>query len=240
MNILSIKDFFLFYGKKAILKNINLELKKNKIIAIIGPSGCGKSTLLKSINGIVFEENSVITSGEILFEKEEDRKKVGLIFQNPTPFPVSIYKNLVYAPIYYGIKKKAELDKIVEEVLKKTGLYEEIKDELHKSALKLSGGQQQRLCIARGLTTNPKILLLDEPCSSLDLISTKKIEELLKKLSENLTIVIVTHNLAQAKRISDYTVFMLNGEVVEIGKTSEIFSSPQKDETKKYIGGIYG
>lgn len=239
MSILSIKNFSLFYNKEAILKNINLEIEKNKITAIIGPSGCGKSTLLKSINGTLLEDKDVNFSGDIYFDDKKiesgEKRKIGLIFQNPTPFPISIYKNLVYAPKYFGIKDKNELEKIVKNVLDVTGLYDEVKFDIHKSALKLSGGQQQRLCIARGLTTNPEVLLLDEPCSALDLKNTLKIEELLKKLSEKLTIVIVTHNLAQAKRISDYTAFIIDGNIVEYGKTDEIFNSPRKEKTKKYI-----
>ena len=233
---------------KKILNNINMEIKINKITAIIGPSGCGKTTFLKSLNRLIEENQEVKIEGKILFQDrditdiniDEFRKKVGLVFQNPTPFPFSIYKNMVYAPIYYGEKNKKRLESIVREKLEDAGLYDEVKDDLKKSALKLSGGQQQRLCIARALTVDPQILLLDEPCSALDIQNSDKIEKLLKKLSEKYTIIIVTHNLFQAKRIADYTAFFLDGELVEYDESKKIFENPKDERTKEYIKGIFG
>jgi phosphate transport system ATP-binding protein len=233
---------------KKILNNIDMEIKTNKITAIIGPSGCGKTTFLKSLNRLIEENQEVKIEGKILFQDrditdiniDEFRKKVGLVFQNPTPFPFSIYKNMVYAPIYYGEKNKKRLESIVREKLEDAGLYDEVKDDLKKSALKLSGGQQQRLCIARALTVDPQILLLDEPCSALDIQNSDKIEKLLKKLSEKYTIVIVTHNLFQAKRIADYTAFFLDGELVEYDESKKIFENPKDERTKEYIKGIFG
>lgn len=247
-NILEIKDFSVNYGKSRVLKNINLDIERNRITAIIGPSGCGKSTFLKSLNLMITEEKSSEILGKIYFngknikdfQIENLRKKIGLVFQTPTPFPFSIYKNMIYAPVYYGIKDKKELDKIVKEKLVLAGLYDEIKDEMNKSALSLSGGQQQRLCIARELTVEPEVLLLDEPCSALDIQNTMKIEEMLKNLSSKYTIVIVTHNLAQAKRIADKTAFFFDGELVEYEDTKKIFSNPRDEKTKKYINGIFG
>lgn len=247
-NILEIKDFSVNYGKSRVLKNINLEIEKNRITAIIGPSGCGKSTFLKSLNLMITEEKSSEILGKIYFngknikdfQIENLRKKIGLVFQTPTPFPFSIYKNMIYAPVYYGIKDKKELDKIVKEKLILAGLYDEIKDEMNKSALSLSGGQQQRLCIARELTVEPEVLLLDEPCSALDIQNTMKIEEMLKNLSSKYTIVIVTHNLAQAKRIADKTAFFFDGELIEYNDTEVIFTNPKDEKTKNYINGIFG
>lgn len=247
-NILEIKDFSVNYGKNRVLKNINLGIERNRITAIIGPSGCGKSTFLKSLNLMITEEKSSEILGKIYFngknikdfQIENLRKKIGLVFQTPTPFPFSTYKNMIYAPVYYGIKDKKELDKIVKKKLALAGLYDEIKDEMNKSALSLSGGQQQRLCIARELTVEPEILLLDEPCSALDIQNTMKIEEMLKNLSSKYTIVIVTHNLAQAKRIADKTAFFFDGELVEYGDTEDIFTNPKDEKTKNYINGIFG
>lgn len=247
-NILEIKNLSVSYGNEKILKNINLDIKKNKITSIIGPSGCGKSTFLKTLNLIIENEENVEINGEILFlgkniweeNIEKLRKDIGLIFQMPTPFPFSIYKNMTYAPIYYGIKDKNILNKIVKEKLEIAGLYDEVKHDIKKSALELSGGQQQRLCIARSLTSNPKIILLDEPCSALDIENTMKIEKMLKELSKDYTIVVVTHNLFQAKRISDYTAFFLNGSLIEFGETKKLFLDPKDNRTKKYIEGIYG
>lgn len=246
--ILEVKNFSVSYDDKKILKNINMYIDKNKITAIIGPSGCGKSTFLKSLNMMINEEKGAKTFGDIFFEGknikdfevENLRKNIGLVFQTPTPFPFSIYKNMTYAPIYYGIKNKNQLDNLVKEKLKLAGLYDEIKDEINKSALSLSGGQQQRLCIARELTVEPEVLLLDEPCSALDIQNTIKIEEMLKNLSKNYTIIIVTHNLAQAKRIADKTAFFFDGELVEYEDTEKIFSNPRYEKTKKYINGIFG
>ena len=246
--ILEVKNFSVSYDDKKILKNINMYIDRNKITAITGPSGCGKSTFLKSLNMMITEEKGAKTFGDIFFEGknikdfevENLRKNIGLVFQTPTPFPFSIYKNMTYAPIYYGIKNKNQLDNLVKEKLKLAGLYDEIKDEINKSALSLSGGQQQRLCIARELTVEPEVLLLDEPCSALDIQNTIKIEEMLKNLSKNYTIIIVTHNLAQAKRIADKTAFFFDGELVEYEDTEKIFSNPRDEKTKKYINGIFG
>lgn len=247
-NILKVKNLSIEMENKKILNNIDMEIRTNKITAIIGPSGCGKTTFLKSLNRLIEENQEVKIEGKILFQDrditdiniDEFRKKVGLVFQNPTPFPFSIYKNMVYAPIYYGEKNKKRLESIVREKLEDAGLYDEVKDDLKKSALKLSGGQQQRLCIARALTVDPQILLLDEPCSALDIQNSDKIEKLLKKLSEKYTIVIVTHNLFQAKRIADYTAFFLDGELVEYDESKKIFENPKDERTKEYIKGIFG
>lgn len=247
-NILKVKNLSIEMENKKILNNIDMEIKTNKITAIIGPSGCGKTTFLKSLNRLIEENQEVKIEGKILFQDrditdiniDEFRKKVGLVFQNPTPFPFSIYKNMVYAPIYYGEKNKKRLESIVREKLEDAGLYDEVKDDLKKSALKLSGGQQQRLCIARALTVDPQILLLDEPCSALDIQNSDKIEKLLKKLSEKYTIVIVTHNLFQAKRIADYTAFFLDGELVEYDESKKIFENPKDERTKEYIKGVFG
>lgn len=247
-NILEIKNLSVYYGEKEILKNINMSIKKNKIISIIGPSGCGKSTFLKTINCMINDEEDSKVKGTIYFngnnsadiDKEKLRKEIGIVFQTPSPFPFSIYKNMTYAPIYYGIKNKEELDKLVKKKLKEVGLYDEVKNDIKKSALKLSGGQQQRLCIARSLSVDPEILLLDEPCSALDIQNTMKIEELLLKLAERYTIVIVTHNLFQARRISDYTGFFLDGQLIEFDTTEKIFNNPEDERTKKYISGIFG
>ena len=246
--ILEVKNFSVSYDDKKILKNINMYIDRNKITAIIGPSGCGKSTFLKSLNMMITEEKGAKIFGDIFFEGknikdfevENLRKNIGLVFQTPTPFPFSIYKNMTYAPIYYGVKDKNQLDNLVKEKLKLAGLYDEIKDEINKSALSLSGGQQQRLCIARELTVEPEVLLLDEPCSALDIQNTIKIEEMLKNLSKNYTIIIVTHNLAQAKRIADKTAFFFDGELVEYEDTEKIFSNPRDEKTRKYINGIFG
>lgn len=247
-HILKINDLNVCLDSKLVLKDINLFIKKYKITAVIGPSGCGKSTLLKTINRIIDEEKNCKVEGSIKF-KEKDikeidvnllRKSIGCVFQMPTPFPFSVYKNMIYALKYHGIYSKNDIKSIVEEKLKMVGLYEEVKDYLNMSALKLSGGQQQRLCIARTLTMEPEIILMDEPCSALDLNNTMKIEKTLKKLRMNYTIVIVTHNLAQARRISDYTAFMLDGHIEEYGETEKMFTNPLKESTQKYIGGLIG
>ena len=213
MDIIKINSLTVSYGNKKVLKNFSMNIEKNKITAITGPSGCGKSTLLTTLN-LMIEENGGSFEGEILFKdkdirtykKDDIRRMIGMVFQKPTPFPFSIYKNITYAPIYYGIKDKEQLDSIVESTLKKAGLYEEVKDDLKMKATKLSGGQQQRLCIARALSVEPEVLLLDEPCSALDAKNTAKIEETLMKFSKDYTIVIVTHNLDQAKRIADVII----------------------------------
>lgn len=247
MDILKINNLYAKYEEKNVLKNVSMKIKKNKITAIIGPSGCGKSTFLTILNRMI-EENGGNYTGEILFkdkdilsyEKESIRKNIGMVFQEPTPFPLSIYKNLTYAPIYYGINDKKELDNIVEFTLKEAGLLDEIDKNLNMLATKLSGGQQQRLCIARALTAKPEVLLLDEPCSALDVKNIQNIEEMLLRFSKEYTMVIVTHNLAQAKRISDYTAFLLDGELIEYEETEKIFNNPQDSRTKEYIDGIYG
>ena len=242
-SILRLEHLETFYDKKKILKDVSFEAPSNKITAIIGPSGCGKTTLLKSINRMVEEELNASVEGDIFFDgeniksmpKNELRKKIGLVFQVSMPFPFSIYKNMTYAPKYYGTNDKKELDKIVREKLEMAGLYDEIKEELHENALNLSGGQQQRLCIARALSVDPTILMLDEPCSALDIKSIKKIEDLLLQLKEQYTIIIVTHNIAQAKRISDYTLFMEHGKVIEFAPSKTLFSNPQKPETAEFL-----
>ena len=246
-NAITLHDFGVAYEKKTVLKNINAAIPAGKITAIIGPSGCGKSTMLKAINRMLELETDVDITGSIhvggkdiqALPADELRRKVGMVFQTPSPFPMSIYKNMAYAPQYYGARGRQNLDKIVRENLEETGLWEEVKDELHKSALKLSGGQQQRLCIARALTVNPEILLLDEPCSALDVKSTQIIEELLLKLKEHYTIVIVTHNLFQARRIADECIFMLNGEIWEQNSAEELFANPRRQETTDYLQGAY-
>lgn len=247
-SIIEINDLSAFYGSNQILNNINLNIKQNKITAIIGPSGCGKSTFLKTLNLLALEENDFHYNGDIKIEncsiksipKENLRKNVGLVFQQPTCFPFSIYKNMSYALNYHTDYTKKEIDALIIENLKLTGLYDEISENLQISALKLSGGQQQRLCIARTLAIKPKILLLDEPCSALDINNSRIIEDLLIKLSCEYTIVIVTHNLNQAKRISDYTAFFLDGKLVEYGTTYDIFNNPIQIDTQNYIQGIYG
>ena len=231
-NILKLKNINVFYGDKKILDNINIEFERNKITSIIGPSGCGKTTLLKTINKIILEENNAQITGYMEFDGinsnnipiEILRKNIGIVFQNPTPFPMSIYKNISYALKYYGCNKKYLENKIID-ILKSVNLYDEVKDKLNTSALKLSGGQKQRLCLARSLTVEPNILLLDEPCSSLDIVNSEKIENTLIKLKENYTIIIVTHNINQAKKISDNTIFMRDGKIIESGKTFEILEN---------------
>lgn len=231
-NILKLKNINVFYGDKKILDNINIEFERNKITSIIGPSGCGKTTLLKTINKIILEENNAQITGDMEFDGinsnnipiEILRKNIGIVFQNPTPFPMSIYKNISYALKYYGYNKKYLENKIID-ILKSVNLYDEVKDKLNTSALILSGGQKQRLCLARSLTVEPNILLLDEPCSSLDIVNSEKIENTLIKLKENYTIIIVTHNINQAKKISDNTIFMRDGKIIESGKTTEILEN---------------
>ena len=245
--ILTLENFSVSYEKKEVLHEISTAIRPNRITAIIGPSGCGKSTLLKTINRMLEEEGGVSCKGSIFLNGqdirkmtvEEVRRRIGMVFQTPTPFPMSIYKNMTYAPQYYGVRKKQELDRIVRENLEITGLYDEVKDELGKNALKLSGGQQQRLCIARALTAQPEILLLDEPCSALDVKSTQIIEDLLVQLKQRYTIVIVTHNLFQARRIADDCIFLLNGQLWEQGNTRELFEAPSRQETKDYLAGTY-
>ena len=245
--LITLHDFGVAYENKTVLEGVNTTIRKNRITAIIGPSGCGKSTMLKAMNRMLELQSDAKIRGSIhlngqdiqTISADELRRRVGMVFQTPTPFPMSVYKNLTYAPAYYGVSGRQKLDKIVRENLEITGLWDEVKDELNKSALKLSGGQQQRLCIARALTAQPEILLLDEPCSALDVKSTQIIEELLLKLKEQYTIVIVTHNLFQARRIADDCIFMLNGQLWEQNTTAELFNNPQKQETKDYLLGVY-
>lgn len=247
---IEIENMDLYYGDFHALRNINLEIEKNEITAFIGPSGCGKSTLLKSINRMNDMVEGCRITGEIkidgvnILDKKIDvnvlRKNVGMVFQKPNPFPMSIYENVAFGLRTHGINKKSELDEIVEDSLKKAAIWDELKDNLKKSALALSGGQQQRLCIARALAVQPEILLMDEPTSALDPISTLKIEDCVLKLKEKYTIVIVTHNMQQAVRISDRTVFFLLGEIIESGETEQMFSMPKQKKTEDYITGRFG
>ena len=247
---ISTSDLNLYYGNNHALKNINLDIYENQITAFIGPSGCGKSTYLKTFNRMndlvpnVTINGKVWIDGEDIYDPKVDttllRKKVGMVFQQPNPFPMSIYDNIAYGPRIHGIKGKAELDAIVEKSLRGAALWDEVKDRLKRSALGLSGGQQQRLCIARALAVEPEILLMDEPTSALDPISTLKIEDLMGELKKNYTVVIVTHNMQQATRIADYTAFFLVGEVVEYAPTTDLFSHPREKKTEDYITGRFG
>ncbi|NLM25318.1 MAG: phosphate ABC transporter ATP-binding protein [Firmicutes bacterium] len=249
MNKFELRDVNLFYGDFQALKNINLDIKANKITAFIGPSGCGKSTLLKTLNRMNDLVEGCRINGQILLDGQDIygdidvnhlRKNVGMVFQKPNPFPMSIYDNIAYGPRTHGIKKKAILDEIVEKSLRDAALWDETKDRLRKNALALSGGQQQRLCIARALAVEPKVLLMDEPTSALDPISTAKIEELVLELKNDYTIIIVTHNMQQATRISDETVFFLLGELIEANDTETLFSFPREQKTEDYITGRFG
>lgn len=247
---ITVESLNLHYGENHALKNVNMEIADHAITAFIGPSGCGKSTFLRCLNRMndlvdsCRVEGKVILDGEDIYDKRVDttllRKKVGMVFQQPNPFPMSIYDNIAYGPRLHGIKNKKELDEIVERSLQGAAIFEEVKDRLHKSALGLSGGQQQRLCIARALAVSPEVLLMDEPTSALDPISTLKIEELMETLKKKYTVVIVTHNMQQAARVSDDTAFFLVGEVVEKNATSEIFARPQDKRTEDYITGRFG
>lgn len=247
---ISVENLNLHYGENHALKDVNMEIADHAITAFIGPSGCGKSTFLRCLNRMndlvdgCRVEGKVILDGEDIYDKRVDttllRKKVGMVFQQPNPFPMSIYDNIAYGPRLHGIKNKKELDEIVERSLQGAAIFEEVKDRLHKSALGLSGGQQQRLCIARALAVSPEVLLMDEPTSALDPISTLKIEELMETLKKKYTVVIVTHNMQQAARVSDDTAFFLVGEVIEKNATSEIFARPQDKQTEDYITGRFG
>lgn len=250
MSKISVKDLDLYYGDFKALKNINIEIEPNEITAFIGPSGCGKSTLLRCLNRMndLVEgcriEGSVLLDGNNIYGKNVDvnllRKKVGMVFQKPNPFPMSIYDNIAYGPRTHGIKNKEQLDEIVETSLKNAAIWDECKDRLKSSALGMSGGQQQRLCIARALACQPEVILMDEPTSALDPISTSKIEELVLELKKKYTVVIVTHNMQQAVRISDKTAFFLLGDLVEYGQTDQIFSVPKDKRTENYITGRFG
>ena len=250
VNKIITKDLNLYYGENHALKSVNIDIKENAVTAFIGPSGCGKSTFLKTLNRMndlvqgVKITGAVTIDGENIYDPGVDttllRKKVGMVFQQPNPFPMSIYDNVAYGPRIHGIRHKAELDEIVEKSLRDAAIFDEVKDRLKKSALGLSGGQQQRLCIARALAVQPEVLLMDEPTSALDPISTLKIEDLMAQLREQYTVVIVTHNMQQASRISDYTAFFLVGEMVEFNTTDEIFARPQDKRTEDYITGRFG
>ena len=249
MGIIQIKDLNLFYGNTQALKNINLDINKNEVTALIGPSGCGKSTFLRTLNRMNDLIDTVRIEGQVIYEGNniydecniiELRKKVGMVFQKANPFPMSIYDNIAYGPRIHGIKNKSQLDEIVEKSLKGAAVWNEVKDRLKTSAMGLSGGQQQRICIARVLAVEPEVILMDEPTSALDPISTASIEELMDVLKTKYTVIIVTHNMQQAGRISDQTAFFLNGEVVEFGKTEEIFYKPRDKRTEDYITGRFG
>lgn len=249
MSIIQTKNLNLYYGTTQALKKISLDINKNEVTALIGPSGCGKSTFLRTLNRMNDLIENVKIEGEVLFEGKNIytecdviglRKRIGMVFQKPNPFPMSIYDNVSYGPKIHGIKNKSLLDDIVEKSLKGAALWDEVKDRLKKNALGLSGGQQQRLCIARTLAVEPEILLMDEPTSALDPISTSKIEELMDDLKKKYTVIIVTHNMQQAGRISDKTAFFLNGEVIESGNTEDLFYKPRDKRTEDYITGRFG
>lgn len=247
---ISVSNLNLYYGSNHALKNVSMEIPKKEVTAFIGPSGCGKSTFLKTLNRMndlvdgVRIDGKVLLDGEDIYSADVDttllRKKVGMVFQQPNPFPMSIYDNIAYGPRIHGIRNKAQLDEIVETSLRGAAIFDEVKDRLKKSALGLSGGQQQRLCIARALAVKPDVLLMDEPTSALDPISTLKVEELMAELKNNYTVVIVTHNMQQATRIADNTAFFLVGEMVEMNKTETLFSRPMDKRTEDYITGRFG
>lgn len=245
----AIEHLELYYGAFHALKDINLQIPAKNITALIGPSGCGKSTFLKTLNRMNDLVDSCRISGSVTLDEQDIfsgmdvnllRKRVGMVFQSPNPFPMSIYDNIAYGPRIHGIHKKAQLNEIVERSLRQAAIWDEVKDRLKKSALSMSGGQQQRLCIARALAVNPEVLLMDEPTSALDPISTSRIEDLVLELKKNYTIVIVTHNMQQAARISDQTAFFLLGELVEFNKTEKLFSMPENKKTEEYISGRFG
>ncbi|HQB31693.1 MAG TPA: phosphate ABC transporter ATP-binding protein PstB [Erysipelotrichaceae bacterium] len=249
-NIITSKDLCLWYGDNQALKNITVDIPEKSITALIGPSGCGKSTFLKTLNRmndlipIVRIEGEVCYENKNIYDKDIDinelRREVGMVFQKPNPFPMSIYDNVAYGPRTHGITNKAKLDEIVEKALRDAAIWDEVKDRLRKSALGLSGGQQQRLCIARALAVEPKVVLMDEPTSALEPISTSRIEDLIMQLKEKYTIIIVTHNMQQAVRISDYTAFFLLGDLIEFGETDKMFSNPKDKRTEDYITGRFG
>lgn len=248
-NTIITKNLNLFYGDFQALKNVSIEIPSNQVTAFIGPSGCGKSTFLKTLNRMNDLIANVKITGDVIFDglnvyKEYDivelRKNIGMVFQKPNPFPMTIYDNIAYGPRIHGIKSKSKLDEIVETSLRNSALWDEVKDRLKQNALGLSGGQQQRLCIARVLAVEPEVVLMDEPTSALDPISTLKIEDLIAELKQNYTIIIVTHNMQQAARISDITAFFLHGEIVEFGNTNQLFSNPKDKRTEDYITGRFG
>lgn len=245
-----VENLNLYYGENLALKDVNMDIQENAVTAFIGPSGCGKSTFLKTLNRMndlvdgVRIDGKVLLDGEDIYDPSVDttilRKKVGMVFQQPNPFPMSIYDNIAYGPRVHGIRDKKRLDQIVEESLRGAAIFDEVKDRLKKSAMGLSGGQQQRICIARALAVQPEVLLMDEPTSALDPISTAKIEELMEDLKKKYTVIVVTHNMQQATRVSDQTAFFLVGEMVEFGDTKQIFSYPQDKRTEDYITGRFG
>lgn len=245
-----VENLNLYYGENHALKDVNMDIQENAVIAFIGPSGCGKSTFLKTLNRMndlvdgVRIDGKVLLDGEDIYDPSVDttilRKKVGMVFQQPNPFPMSIYDNIAYGPRVHGIRDKKRLDQIVEESLRGAAIFDEVKDRLKKSAMGLSGGQQQRICIARALAVQPEVLLMDEPTSALDPISTSKIEDLMEDLKKKYTVIVVTHNMQQATRVSDQTAFFLVGEMVEFGDTKQIFSYPQDKRTEDYITGRFG
>jgi phosphate transport system ATP-binding protein len=247
---IQIRDLCLYYGSKQALSNIDMDILRNQVTAFIGPSGCGKSTLLRCLNrlndlidGVKITGSIVMNGLEILdqtLDVTELRKRVGMVFQKPNPFPKTIYENVAYGPRILGVSQKARLDEIVERSLKGAALWAEVKDRLHDNALALSGGQHQRLCIARTIAVEPHVVLMDEPCSALDPMATTKIEELIHELKQRYTIVIVTHNMQQAARVSDFTAFMYLGRLIEFGKTEKLFTTPEKQETEDYITGRFG
>lgn len=247
---ISVKHLDLYYGDNHALKDINIDIPKHAVTAFIGPSGCGKSTFLRTLNRMndlissVKITGSVMLDGEDVYGQDVDtttlRKKVGMVFQQPNPFPMSIYNNVAYGPRLHGIRDKRRLDEIVETSLKRAAIWDELSDRLNKSALGLSGGQQQRLCIARALAVQPQVLLMDEPTSALDPVSTMKIEELMSALKKDYTVIVVTHNMQQAARVSDFTAFFLLGEAIEAGPTKQIFENPQDERTERYITGRFG
>ncbi|EQF22984.1 phosphate ABC transporter, ATP-binding protein [Clostridioides difficile CD160] len=246
---MSVKDLDLFYGDKQALNKINMDIKENKVTALIGPSGCGKSTFIRTLNRMndliedVTIKGNIFVDGEDIYISDDVinlRTKVGMVFQKPNPFPMSIYDNVAYGPRTQGLRDKKQLDKIVEESLKGAAIWDEVKDRLKSSALGLSGGQQQRICIARAIAMRPEVILMDEPTSALDPISTLKVEELIEDLKKDYTIVIVTHNMQQAARISDETAFFLNGEVIEFSDTKTMFTTPVDKRTEDYITGRFG
>jgi len=248
--LVRVRDLNFFYGDFLALKNVNLEIHRHQVTALIGPSGCGKSTFLRLLNrmndlipktrveGIIdFHGQSIYAAG---VDPVDVRRRIGMVFQKPNPFPKSIYNNVAYGPRLHGVRNRADLDRIVEEALKNAAIWDEVRDDLHKSAMDLSGGQQQRLCIARALAMQPEILLMDEPTSALDPIATSRIEELVKILKSKYTVVIVTHNMQQAARVSDVTCFFYMGELIEVGPTEQLFTRPRKAQTEQYITGRFG
>ena len=241
-------DLTVSYGKKVVLDHVSFRAPAHSITAVLGPSGCGKTTLLSCLNALIREQAGALVSGDVLLKGEstagipleELRRRIGMVTQAPTPFPFSIYKNIAYAPKYYHSVRKGDLDEFVQQKLQMVGLYDEVKNRLNQSALSLSGGQQQRLCIARALSVDPEVLLLDEPCSALDVKATSKVESTLLALKPNYSIIIVTHNIAQARRIADYAVFLNDGQLVEAAPAQEFFESPREGQTRSFLAGAFG